>query len=159
MAIGTAAVVSTSNDTHADTMLLQAGANLGVIHANDVVDYGSNHGAMLPFGTMPSLPNLPKALAGTTPLLVPTNSTVSAPPSAIYGSVVVEDKATLRLAGGVYHLQSLTLGVKSRLEADAPAVLRIAGRMERMHVRARSSNRLRTTPRDDCRTSPIAIIS
>lgn len=66
VAIGEMAVVSTNDDVNADSLLLRAGATLGAIHANDVVDMGANHGPMSPLSKPRSPRSSPDLQAAST---------------------------------------------------------------------------------------------
>jgi len=129
LAIGAGASVSATEAVHGNALLLGSGATLGEIHANSVVDNGATHGPVTALGSMPAMPKMARPSPTTVPLHVTANAVTQIPANARYGAAVVEDRATLRLAGGVYDFASLTLGENSRLETDAPTIVRIQDRL------------------------------
>jgi hypothetical protein len=74
------------------------------------------------------VPVMPLFQAGTTSVNVPNNATQTRSAGS-YGTVTIGRRATLRLAGGVYNIESLTMGGPSTLQCDAPCDVRVKGRV------------------------------
>jgi hypothetical protein len=79
-----------------------------------------------PFATPPAVPTVSAVTAGTTAIVVNSGQTLTRA-SGAYGAVTVN--GTLRLSGGTYSLQSLTLGPDGVVQADADAEVRVAGKI------------------------------
>jgi hypothetical protein len=109
-----------------ETILLEPAVVAGEIHTKDLIATGAEHGSVSPFERMPALPAVIEPVAGTQPVVVQATAPMPPLPAGHYGRVRIENGATLRLSGGVYEIESLTLGGHSRLEALAPSDVRIA---------------------------------
>jgi RHS repeat-associated protein len=106
---------------------LGAGAVVGDVQSNQLVDDGATHGAL---GAMPDMPEFPSAAAtmpAPTFLFVPSGTTQQLDGGANFGLVLVADGSTLRLSGGTYEAGTLWLAASSRVEALAPSEVHIAG--------------------------------
>jgi hypothetical protein len=98
----------------------------GSVYAQELVAPFATVEALLPFEAPPSVPALAAFTAGSTPVVVASGQSRVLDAGA-FGSVTVG--GTLRLSGGNYAFAELGFGNDAALVADAPSVVRVAGRV------------------------------
>jgi hypothetical protein len=116
----------------ADTIQTASGSQIYNPSYNELEADGAVLGSsvspiVLPYQPLPALPD---AFApGTQDRSVPAVGTQTLAAGA-YGSLEVGQNATLRLTGGVYHVQDVTLAEGSKVHVLAPSEIRVAGRWQ-----------------------------
>jgi hypothetical protein len=101
-------------------------AEAGSVYAQELVAPFATVEALLPFKAPPSVPSVSAFTAGSTPIVVASGESLLLDAGA-FGSVTVG--GTLRLSGGNYAFAELGFANDATLVADAPSVVRIAGRV------------------------------
>jgi RHS repeat-associated protein len=91
-------------------------------------DIAGQQGPVMPVTSLSAPPPPTRVSSDAPAVVVAAKATTQLRPGR-YASVLVKRNATLRLSGGIYVVASLTLESQARLEALAPAELRIAGRI------------------------------
>jgi hypothetical protein len=89
-----------------------------------------------PFSAPPVPPPIVAFTAGTAPLTVNSGTTTSRP-AGNFGQVTIN--GTLNLTGGLYQFQQLTMGPDGAMIANAPSIVRVAGKVtggDRVHILA-----------------------
>jgi hypothetical protein len=99
-------------------------AALGDLFADTVVGPRATFTSRSPYIAPPSQPPIGSFTAGTAPLAVNTPRTLAA---GSFGDVTVS--STLTLSGGTYQVRNLALGSNAVVQASAPSILRVAGRV------------------------------
>jgi hypothetical protein len=105
-------------------------AAAGSVYAQELVAPFATVEALLPFEAPPTVPALAAFVAGSTPVVVASGQSRMLDAGA-FGSVTVG--GTLRLSGGSYAFADLRFTNDATLVADAPSVVRVAGRVTGEH--------------------------
>jgi hypothetical protein len=74
------------------------------------------------------LPPTPTCVAGSTPVSVPKNGSLTLPPGA-YGRLLVANGASLELTGGTYCFSDVKTGRKALITVDAPSDITVLGKL------------------------------
>jgi hypothetical protein len=114
-----------------DSVRVARNASVYDVYYNELQNRGMIRGESVTPLSLPlpvSLPPLPEITPGRTLVSVKNNKGVILDPG-MYGDVVIGNKATLRLRGGVYHFKSFNIGNKASLICLAPTEIRIKERM------------------------------
>ncbi len=102
---------------YGDTVIIKNKASVYDLHYNELDTKGIVRGSKntplaLPLDIL--LSAFPTPVPGTRKIKVPNNSQLTLEPGS-YGKVSVGSKATLAMAGGIYHIVSLDIGSKGKL--------------------------------------------
>ncbi|MEW6254071.1 MAG: hypothetical protein AB1716_25770, partial [Planctomycetota bacterium] len=133
LSFASGAVLDGQHNLLADSVSLQQ-CQVGDVHATDITNDGCVMGTSAAFPAMPAAPSAPAAVPSLDDLHVDDGDTFVVPVDAALGHVVVGRWATLKLAGGVVHVAGLEMGEDSKLEAQSPVELRVAGRFRSGHL-------------------------
>jgi hypothetical protein len=107
-------------------VVLQHRAQAGGLFATQVSAQFARYVSRAPFAVPPAVPAVDAVTPGTTAVTVNSGQTLTRAAGS-YGAVTVN--GTLRLSGGTYSIQSLTLGPDGVVTADADAEVRVAGKI------------------------------
>jgi hypothetical protein len=117
--------VAVGSATLGQRVVLKDRAVAGDLFATSVVPgTGATYTSLSPYSAPPALPSLAPFSAGSGSLTVSTPATLAA---GNFGQVTVN--STLTLSGGAYRFQNLTFGTNAVLQASAPSVVRVAGKL------------------------------
>jgi hypothetical protein len=125
---GADAVVALGRSTLGQRIVLRERSSAGDLFANSVSAPLATYTSLSPFAAPPAHPPIIAFAAGTTPITVSTPMTLAA---GNFGVVTVN--STLTLSGGLYQVQNLVLDNNAIVQAAAPSVIRVAGRVTGGH--------------------------
>jgi len=127
--------VAIGKSTLGQRLVLKDRAGLGDLFRTTLAaGSGATFTSLSPYAAPPAQPPIVAFTAGTGTLTVSTPTTLAA---GSYGNVTVN--STLTLSGGTYQLANLTLNANTVVQASAPSILRVAGKIT-------GSNHVRLAP-------------
>jgi hypothetical protein len=132
ISVGTGARTEDGVKIFGDSVRVSRNASVYDVYYNELQNSGTIRGESVTPLALPlpvSIPSLPEITPGTTLVSVKNNKDETLDPGT-YGDVVIGNKATLRLTGGVYHFKNFRIGNNASLICLGPTEIRIK---ERLH--------------------------
>lgn len=122
------AKIQSTETLYANSVFLTSGVSVGPIDTNHLVESsGASFGKVSAFPTtMPALPGVPSAKAGTSAVTLSAKATKTLAAGS-YGAVTLGSSSTLTLTGGTYVFGSLTLSSGATLAVSGATVLSVTG--------------------------------